>query len=457
MKYQTRIFLAVAAACAFAGNSYAAVTAEEAKQLGTTLLPWGAEKAGNKEGTIPAWTGAPKPPANFDPKNPTYRPDPFHDEKVLFSIDHKNMDKYADKLSEGIKALMQKYPTFRLDIYPSHRVVNNPKLFNENAIKNATACKTTDNGLKLDGCWGGTPFPIPKTGAEVMWNRMFKYDGFSFFSPSCLSWIVDANGNIANGGVWDFYAYYPIFNPKKTTPIANDEYFEKIRLNYRAPARMAGQKLVVHDNVDMVSIGRRAWQYLPGQRRVKLTPDIAYDTPSPSGGGAVTTDDSAVFYGALDRYDWKLVGKKEMYIPYNEFRGVDKNICPSTVMVQKNHLNPDCMRWELHRVWVVEGTLKAGLRHMYHKRVVYWDEDMPGVGIADNYDAAGKLYRVIHSFPISFYESEGGATDEWVGYDLAAGIYTYQHTVTDGTGWAHIPPKPENFFSSEALAGEGIR
>jgi hypothetical protein len=458
MKRQfAKTLLAVAVAVAYAGAACAAVTPEEAKQLGDNLLPWGAEKAGNKEGTIPAWSGPPKPPANFDPNNPAYRPDPFASEKPLFSINARNMAQHADKLSEGAKTMMQKYPTFRIDVYPSHRVVNNTRLFNDNAIKNATVCKTTDGGLKLEGCWAGTPFPIPKTGAEVMWNRLLKYDGHSLMSKHIVSWIVDVNGNFSTGGESDFYMTYPIFDPKKTTPIASNEYYEKLRLDFSGPARKSGEKLMVHDNIDMVSIGRRAWQYLPGQRRVKLMPDLSYDTPTPTGGGAATTDDGAIFFGAIDRYDWKLLGKREMYIPYNNYKARDPNICSSKVIIQKSHLNPDCMRWELHRVWVVEGTVKQGLRHLYARRVIYWDEDMPGVGMADNYDAADQLYRVSFSLPLSFYEAYGGQTDEWVTYDLLSGAYTYQETATDRGGWIITPPKPDSFFSPEALVGEGVR
>lgn len=238
----------MAAIAAYAGMAAAAVSPEEAKQLGDKLLPWGAEKAGNKDGTIPAYTGPIKPPANYDPKNPGYRPDPFANEKLLFSIDAKNMGNYADKLSEGIKAMLKKYPSYRLDVYPSHRMVNNPKLFNDNALKNSTACKTSDNGLKLDGCWAGTPFPIPKNGAEVMWNRLLKYDGYSLFTKAAASTVVDVNGNRSVAGVPDFWMYYPIFNPAKNTPIGPNEPYEKIRLDYSAPARKAGEKLVVHED-----------------------------------------------------------------------------------------------------------------------------------------------------------------------------------------------------------------
>jgi hypothetical protein len=301
------------------------------------------------------------------------------------------------------------------------------------------------------------PFPLAKTGNEVMWNRLLKYDGYSLFTKAAASWVVDTQGTIMASGVPDFWMYYPIFDPRKTTPIGPDEPYEKIRLDYSAPPRKAGEKLIVHDNVDMVDIGRRAWSYLPGQRRVKLAPDIAYDTPSPTGGGSGTVDDSAVFYGALDRFDFKLVGKRELYIPYNNYKARDPKVCPGKVSMIQHHLNPDCVRWELHRVWVVEATVKPGLRHIYPKRTFYWDEDLPGVGLADNYDAAGKMYRVSHSLPITLYDIQGHSTDEWVTYDLQTGVYNRQEDPTDSGGWVAVPPPPDSFFASEALAGGGVR
>ncbi len=60
--------------------------------------------------------------------------------------------------------------------------------------------------------------------------------------------------------------------------------------------------------------------YLPGQRRVKAAPDVAYDTPNPGTAGATTYDDAFMFNGAMDRYDFKLIGKKEMYVPYNAYK-----------------------------------------------------------------------------------------------------------------------------------------
>ena len=52
-----RKLIAVMALSVLAANVMAAVSPEEAAKLGTSLTPVGAEKAGNADGSIPAWTG----------------------------------------------------------------------------------------------------------------------------------------------------------------------------------------------------------------------------------------------------------------------------------------------------------------------------------------------------------------------------------------------------------------
>ncbi|MCY1267169.1 hypothetical protein D9M68_170240 [compost metagenome] len=458
MKRFVRSVLAVAICSTAMAQANAAATAEEIGQLGSKYTPWGAEMAGNTDGSIPAYSGPIKAPASYDPGKPGVRPDPFAHEKPLFSITGQNMAQYADKLSEGIRTMLQKYPSYRLDVYPSHRTASYPQYFLDNTRKNATSCRTRDDELALDNCYGGVPFPFPKTGNEVMWNRLLKFDQYAFQTDGFTSSVVDSRGGRTVTGVAKMYIQYPIFDPKRTEPIAADDLYEMLRIDFTDPARKNGEKLIVHDSIDMARIGRRAWQYLPGQRRVKLSPDIAYDTPSPTGGGVAVVDESAVFYGALDRYDFKLLGKKEMFIPYNAYRIGDPSVCPDNVAEgTKNHLNPDCMRWELHRVWAVEATLKEGKRHVYPRRVFFWDEDLPGVGIGDAYDATGKIYRVSHSIPITNYESVGHKTDEMVTYDLNTGAYCRQQNSTMAGGWYATEPRPNTFFSSAALTGGGIR
>lgn len=454
-------------ALAFAGTAVAAVPADEAKQLGgATLTAVGAEKAGNKEGTIPPYTGEGlKAPANFgaDPKDPYSRPDPFANEKPLFTITAQNAAKYADKL-DGLIEMFKVYPNFRMDIYPSHRTVVYPKNVVDNTMKNATSCKGLDKDeIALGGCWGGVPFPIPKSGQQVMWNHLTSYRGQAW-EGFTNSYIVAPNGstNLVGGiRLWQQSEYY---DPKQTAPSNGKTVYFAGRYDTVAPARRVGDKLVLLDVLDMVNTGPRAYQYLPGQRRVKLAPDLRYDTPSPAGGGTVTMDDNQVFSGPLDRYDWKLVGKKEKFVMYNSFKLADHSSsgCNDAKLLTKNFANPECVRWELHRVWVVEAKLKPGFRHIYPRRVFFWDEDCYGVGLAENYDASNKLFRVVTSLHIPFFTNEpsagGSLSDNTLSYDFQTGGWAAQGILGEkGAGYTQSNPHGLRFFSPDILAGEGVR
>ena len=69
------------------------------------------------------------------------------------------------------------------------------------------------------------------------------------------------------------------------------------------------------------------------------------------------------------------------------------------------HVNPDLVRHELHRVWVVEGTLKEGKRHVFSKRVMYFDEDTFQLAAADLYDARGQLWRYQETYAMQYYDA----------------------------------------------------
>lgn len=457
----TPILRVAAAAAVLAGHlspGLAAVSADEARQLGSTLTPWGAEKAGNQDGTIPAYTdGYVKPPAGFDPRNPQVRPDPFADEKPLFSITVANLARYADKLSDGTKALLQRYPDFRMDVYPTHRTQRYPVYINERSLKNATACRTTRDGLALDGCYGGVPFPIPKTGNEVMWNHNLHYQSPSFAARGTIN-LVDASGHMTMLGENTLWEEFPIFYPESNAPLSPNAPYWLLRTEWSGPARMAGEKLVVIDYVDPIENRRKVWQYLPGQRRVKLAPEVAYDTPSPASGGTQLVDDSSLFNGAQDRFDFKLVGKKEMLIPYNNFKLFEEAKCPESKRYPKGHPEPACMRWELHRVWEVEATLKAGVRHAYARRKFYFDEDQPGAGTSDNYDAAGKLYRSVFGLYIPMYEtSDQGFGESALTLDFQTGAYLVQVDTSRGRLEPSASRLPARAFTGDALAAEGLR
>ncbi len=447
------IVAALASLCAPA--AWAAVSADEAKQLGTTLTAIGAEKAANKEGTIPEWTGGlTTPPATFQ-KGSGIRPTPFPDEKPRLVIDGKNAAQSADKLTEGTKELLKRYPTMRVDVYPTHRTVVFPKKITDNVAKNATSAKSINGGLAVEGMLPGFPFPIPKSGYEAMWNHLMRYTAAAT-RQKYDNWNVDSSGTPTLATTGDLFSEYPLFDPKRPdAPAKETDPYYKLKLFYVGPARRAGEALLVIDSVNPIAQPRRAWQYLPGQRRVKLAPDLAYDTPNPGTAGTSTYDDAFVYNGAMDRFDFKLIGKKEMYVPYNGYKLYYAK--PSVGPAKPNFVDPDFMRWELHRVWVVEATLKPGARHIYSKRVFYLDEDSWVAVAADQYDLAGKLYRSTIGNMTFSYDVGATQIENYIFYDFISGAYSLVGGVGGFEGLRYVEPLPEIQWSPETLAGAGVR
>lgn len=449
MLKMTKISLAAMTVALMAGTgaATAAVSADEAARLKTTLTPLGAERAGNKDGSIPPWEGG----LTKVPKPGEISPTIFTDKPIL-TITAANVEQYRDKLAEGTLAMFKKYPDFRMEVYKSQRTAAAPQWVYDHTFRNATAARSTQGGMSISNVYGGIPFPIPKTGAEVMWNHLLAYDGdaarFQF-----RVWMVDAAGKrvLASEAITE--RQMPYYDPQGSQE-KFDGTFSLVRNLQVAPAFKAGEQVLVHDPVDQIGAGRQAWQYLVGQRRVRRAPSIGYDTPNFVASGTSNFDEVNMFNGALDRYEWKLVGKKEMYIPYNTYKASYETKAED--LFKPNHLNPDKVRWELHRVFVVEGTLKQGKRHIYGKRVYFFDEDK-GAAMADIYDLSGKLWRVklsggTPSYDIPAANYRGGLT-----YDLVNGTY-YMSSHTAETGGMPVgQPKPSSFFTAEALAGGGIR
>ena len=384
----------------------AGVSAEEAARLKSDLTPLGAERAGNADGTIPAWEGGlTGPPAGVTYHPGDRFPDPFKEDKVLFSITSQNMDQYADKLNPGTKAMLKRYSNgYRLDVYKTRRSQATPEWVYENTFKNATRASLTEDRLGLKDAYGGIPFPIPNRGEEVIFNHILRYGGASRIGPY-FSGIVNADGTFTAGGGGGDFEQYPYYFKDGSLETFNGDIWYMLN-TFSRPARRKGELLLVKDPMDKSKHKRKAWQYLPGQRRVRRAPTIAYDTPNPTYSGLVCYDEGFMFNGEIDRYDWKIVGKQEMYIPYNCYKF--HNAAPEEV-IQKGYVNPDVIRWELHRVWVLEATLKSGSRHVYAKRVFFIDEDSWIILLKDLYDGRGNLWRT-------------GVGTSWNHYNMPANI-----------------------------------
>lgn len=453
MKF-VKTLLVTTLALTVTGAAHAAVSPDQAAKLGTSLTGVGAEKAGNADGSIPEYSGGlTTAPASYQ-KGSSFRPDPFAGETPRVVISGKNAAEHASKLTATTQELLKRFPSFRVDVFPTHRTVALPQRLLDNTAKNAVGTKSLEGGVALENALPGVPFPIPNDGYEAMWNHLLRYQGHAI-SLKYDSWNVDSSGHATLATTGTGYLEYPLYDPARTEPAKESDIFFKTKLYYQGPARRAGEAILVQDAVNPLKQPRRAWQYLPGVRRVKLAPDIAYDTPNPGAAGSSTYDDAWVFNGALDRYDFKLVGKQEMYVPYNTYKlNYHEKAADVTT---PNHINPDLVRWELHRVWVVEATLKPGKRHIYSKRTFYLDEDSWIALASDEYDANGQLYRGSFAHMAYSYDVQAPNADNHMIYDLVTGSYNINGFYGPHGGVKYIEPLSKAQWSPDSLAGTGIR
>jgi hypothetical protein len=433
-----------------------AATPEEAARLGKDLTPWGAEMAGNKDGSIPAYTGGLKtPPAGFKPEGGKRWIDPYASEKPLVSITAENAAQYDDKLLGSVKEMLKRYPkSFRIDVYPTHRSAWLPDWVNENSIKNASSAKILPDGFGLAGAFGGTPFPVPKSGIEVWWNNEMRYKG-TYHMNNVTTWTVDSAGRKSLNAAYLSDLYFPNFDPElgRDKFLAGDGLYYKVYTDYTAPASRVGEVSLYWTWYDQTKYPAKGWSYTPGTRRVRTTPDLFYDTPCPGYNGGITMDDI--------RFDWKLVGKKEVYIPYNNY--TQQFVTPSSHTLTPNHPNPDDIRWELHRVWVIEGAPKKGVRHIYSKKVVYVDEDMGGSHM-EAYDQGGKMFRAGWSTMVQLYDIGVPYTLGNFFFDFSTGSYWMGSHPADSSVRGLMFPKDSSWkktrleiFTPEYMQANGIR
>lgn len=433
----------------------AKVTADEAAKLGTELTPLGGEKAGNADGSIPAWTGGiTSTPAGYSAGD--FHPDPYAGETPEFVITAANYQQYADQLSEGLKKMFETYPdTFKLPVYKTHRSASNPQFVYDATKENATRATLLDGGNGMAGAAVGIPFPIPANGLEAIWNHIARYRG-----PA-----VQRNGGqaaVTSGGDYNVIGFdeqlliqYSQENATPESLLENNVLF-MFKQKVTEPARLAGTALLVHETLDQVKEPRKAWTYNTGQRRVRLAPNIAYDTPGTAADGLRTTDDFDMFNGSPNRYNWELKGKKEMYVAYNNYTLHGDSVSYEDIL-KPNHVNPDLTRWEKHRVWVVEATLKEGLRHIYQKRVFYIDEDSWQIQLADMYDNRGELYRVAVAYGVNYYEVPTQWSTLDVYHDLNSRRYLAIGLDNEEKMYDFSITPREAEFTPQALRREGMR
>ena len=404
----------------------AKVSAAEAAKLGTSLTCVGAEKGANADGSIPAfsgkWLGTP-PGLTYKPNVGQHHPDPYASEQPKFVVTAANMAQYAAHLTDGQEKMLKKYPTFKIPVYATHRDFRMDDSVCAVSKKNAESAELSANGLDGKGFfYGGVPFPIPKTGLEVLYNAMSSRRSYTAVANRDTA-VVSPTGN----KYWSqskFTSFVPANSPAfvgKPVDTSGDAIAAYVKAQMLKPAQSKGLQILVKEPVTY-SRPRLTWLYEPGTRRVRQAPEFGFDQPLEGTFGAMTIDEDGLFNGSPERYNFKLLGKKEIFIPSNSYK-VNSNAVKYDALLTPNHANPDFIRYELRRVWVIEGTLKPGYRHIYAKRVMYIDEDSWNSTIADYYDGRGDVYK--HNFINWFYAFDLKSQEQGVSFyhDLTSGKY----------------------------------
>lgn len=410
------------AAIALIIPTHAAVSDAQAAQLGGVLTPLGAEVAGNAEGTIPSWNGGllSAPPC-FAGAGSRYC-DPFANEQALFTITPQNLGQHKDRLSEGQQAMFEQFQDYAMPVYPSRRTASAPRWVYAATRANALRAELAENGEALHDAATGIAFPIPQNGREVIWNHRTRYRGVALRRWN-NQFAVTAAG-IVNAVKFREDVLFN-YSQKGAAPDDLDDWLMFVALVVTQPERLAGTILLLHEPLDPEEEDPRAWQFNPGQRSLRQATNIGYDNAALAADRLLTNDQFDSFSGAMDRYDWKLLGKQELFVPYNSYR-LHSDQHRYSEILGKHHIEPALTRYELHRVWVVEARAKPGIVHVYDRRVFFVDEDSWQIVVADLYDRRGELWRLQETHTINQYDKLRIAPVAEVVYDLPDRRYLVQ-------------------------------
>ena len=424
--------------------------------LTTTLTPMGAERAGNADGSIPAWSGGlVSPPL---PSNQPVATHLFEGENPLYTVDASNMAQYQNFLSPATQVQITRFG-LSLQVYQTHRTAAAPQYVYDNTAKNVTRAKLDPRGGRLGftGAVGGPPFPIIDTsdplvgGAQLIWNHLTVWDGYSamtLFNPGC----VVINGKLILVAATETHNLSPYYDPN-VTPETFDGYFSKLHAYYKAPGAVVGQEVIVWHSTNVNVHPDIVWTLLNGQGRVRKAPNQAFDAPNPGSNGIASLDESNGFYGNPSQYDWTYIGKQEMLVPYNnnkmQFHSVQDMLGP-------HFLNPEIVRWEKHRVWVVEGNLHPGIHNVNTRRRYYIDEDTWFIMLGEGYDGNGNMWKAYINYNECVPAFPGTVEQATTIYNLMTGDYVFNgnNNWTPYSGAQFILPQPDSLFEPQEMAAQ---
>jgi hypothetical protein len=439
----------------YGGVASAKVSVADAAKLDNDLTPVGAVRAGNPDGSIPAWTGGITAlPSGYNKGD--HHADPFANDQILYTITGANYKEYVANLSPGQVKLFETYPeTYKMPVYPTRRSASYPDSVYAANKSNAVNAELLPGGNGIQNATMGIPFPIPQNGLEAIWNHTLRFrgDAVSRFGGQAA---------VTEGGAYTIIGFEEQLMIKYSeaglTPaqLMDENILFKFKQSVTKPSRLAGTALLVHETVDQVKNPRQAWTYNTGQRRVRRAPNVAYDTPGSATDGLRTTDDYDMYNGSPNRYNWELKGKQELYVAYNSYKLHNDQLTYDDIL-KPHHINPDLTRFEKHRVWVVEANLKDEYRHVYVKRVFYIDEDSWQILVADSYDDRGGLYRVALAYGLNYYEVPSPWSTLEVYHDLNSRRYLATGLDNEEDMYDFSVELSDREFTPQALRREGKR
>ena len=439
----------------YGGVASAKVSVADAAKLDNELTPVGAVRAGNPDGSIPAWTGGITAlPAGYNKGD--HHADPFGNDQVLYTITGANYKEYVANLSPGQVKLFETYPdTYKMPVYPTRRSASYPDSVYAATKSNALNAELLQGGNGIQNATMGIPFPIPQNGLEAIWNHTLRFRGDAVTR-------FGGQAAVTEGGAYTVIGFEEQLMIKYAeaglTPaqLMDENILFKFKQSVTKPSRLAGTALLVHETVDQVKNPRQAWTYNTGQRRVRRAPNVAYDTPGNATDGLRTSDDYDMYNGSPNRYNWNLKGKQELYVAYNSYKLHSDQLTYDNIL-KPHHINPDLTRFEKHRVWVVEANLKDEFRHVYVKRVFYIDEDSWQVLVADSYDDRGGLYRVALAYGLNYYEVPSPWSTLEVYHDLNSRRYLATGLDNEEEMYDFSVELSDREFTPQALRREGKR
>ncbi|MDL0430087.1 DUF1329 domain-containing protein [Marinobacter sp. TBZ242] len=438
--------ITVMAVLGFAGGVSAKVSEAEAERLNNELTPIGAERKGNTSGSIPEWTGGMTTlPEGWSPGQVEINP--FPEDEPLFVITADNVDIYRDKLSAGHIRMLEQYgPEFVMPVYQTRRTAAFPEDVYEKSRENALTAELLSNGNGVRDTIMTSPFPIPENGLEVIWNHILRYRGeeLSFRSASATPQVSGSYNQVVNQ-----YDYFFAYSRRGADLEDIDNKIFYLKTDTISPSSLAGTITLVHETLDQIRSPRLAWRYDAGSRRLRRSPNLAYETDLPNASSLRSVDQKDMYNGAPNQYDWELKGKREMFVPYNAYKLHDGDVRPDDV-IRPQHINQQLARYELHRVWVVEAKLRTGISHIYDRRVFYVDEDSWQILATEEYGRDGELWRVSEAHNISYYSEPVFWTTMEMTYDLKAERYYVDGLDSGFPAYDFNPGFRGNQFSASA-------